>query len=147
MSGAALPAYGMQLFVGGTTDADYVRVEGLREIKPPMRVNQNIKDVSEHKIPADSGYGFVDKMPVPIVDTGEVTGKLNRKQAGTGQAAMLASKADNAAGNPHYFKVLYPAGDGLKFQGFLTKWEEDTPTDGEQAISFTISVTGGLTDI
>jgi hypothetical protein len=142
MANPAKPAYGMKLFVGGTQapPADpVVRVNGVTEIKPPMRVNTEVKDTTEHLDAADPDHGSRQFMKVPVTDHGEVSGKLNRQAADAGQIAMLATDAQTA---PVYWQVFYPDDTGLQFRGYLTKWDEETPIDGQQAVSFTIKVTG-----
>ncbi len=141
----AKSAYGMKLYIGGLAPTDaYTRVLGLQELDSPAVLNFGVKEIVEHKVPGDPGFGFADKLAIPVTTIDAIKVKLTWDDADPGQLAMLASEDDTRSSAPHYFKVLRRDDTGWVFRGYVTKWMPKNAAKEEISIDAEIEVYGGL---
>lgn len=140
MTTAAKTAFGAELWmvVGGGTLA---KVAEVRTINPPKRSRETL-DATTHDSPA----GAKEMIAAGTYDPGDVSGSINYIAGSPGDDAFIAAVTGDVL---YDFKIVAKSAAGtedMNFSGFVTEYgPDDMPTDGMQTASFSIKVSGPIT--
>lgn len=140
MTTAAKTNFGAELHMGAS-GGSLTKIAELISVNPPKRTRGTI-DVTTHDSPA----GAMEFITEGIYDPGEVTGQINYIAGSAGDDSMIAAVTDGVIRD---FKMVAKAATGteeLEFSGFVTNYGADEmPVTGKQVASFSIKVSGPIT--
>jgi len=141
MTVAAKKSFGAQLHMAADGVTPLVLVAELLTLQPPVLERATI-DVTTH----DSAAQAMEFITEGVYDPGEVSGQVHYIGDSTGDDAMIAALT---GGGLHDFKIVLKSGSGtidMTFSGFVTSYGPDgMEVTGKQTASFTIKVTGAVT--
>ena len=141
MTVAAKKSFGAQLHMAADGVTPLVLVAELLTLQPPVLERATI-DVTTH----DSAGQAMEFITEGVYDPGEVSGQLHYVAGSAGDDAMIAALT---GGGLYDFKVVLKAATGtedMAFSGYVTNYGPDAmETTGKQTASFTIKVTGPIT--
>lgn len=140
MTTAAKTSFGIELHMANS-GSSLAKIAELKTLNPPRQSRGTI-DATTH----DSSAGAREFLVEGVYDTGEVSGTMHYIAGSTGDDAMLAALT---SGTKQDVKIVMKAASGtedLTFAGFVTEYgPDDQPIEGVQMASFTIKVTGAIT--
>ena len=117
------------------------KIAELLSLQPPQWQRGTI-DATTHDSPGQAREFIVEG----VYDAGEITGQVNYIVGSAGDTAMLAAMTGGTLMN---CKCVLKAATGtydLTFQGFVTGYQPDNmEIDGKQTATFTVKVTGPVT--
>lgn len=117
------------------------KIAELLSLKPPGW-QRGTQDVTTH----DSAGQAREFIVEGVYDAGEISGQVHYIAGSTGDTAMLGAMTGGTLMN---CKCVLKAGTGtydLSFQGYVTAYEpDDMEIDGKQTASFTVKITGAVT--
>ena len=117
------------------------KVAELISLQPPQW-ERGTQDVTTHDSPSQAREFIVEG----VYDAGEISGQVHYIVGAAGDALMLGAMT---AGTLMNCKCVLKAATGtydLSFQGYVTAYQpDDMEVDGKQTASFTIKITGAVT--
>lgn len=117
------------------------RVAELLTLQPP-RLQRGTQDVTTH----DSVGQAREFITEGVYDPGEISGKVHYIAGSTGDTAMLSAFTSGTVLNCRCVLKGAAGTQDLSFQGFFTDYgPDDMEVDGKQTASFTIKITGAVT--
>lgn len=141
MTTAAKTTFGTKLFLAAAPTAPTTLLPELLSLTPPAAARDMI-DVTTHDSPAGAEEVIVEGTYNP----GEISGQMHYIAGAAGDVLMLGAVT---AGTLMNFKVQVKGATGTfdrTGSGYVTEYSiDDMPVKGKQAASFTIKVTGAVT--
>jgi hypothetical protein len=140
MTTSAKTNFGAAIWMAADGVTPLVKVAELINVTPPTRSREMI-DATTH----DSASAAQEFIAEGIYDPGEVTGQINYIAGSAGDDAFITAVT---GGGLHDFKIVAKASTGtedITFSGYVTSYGvDDLPTNGKQTASFTIKVSGAI---
>ncbi len=141
MTVAAKKSFGAQLLMAADGVTPLVLVAELLTLQPPVLERATI-DVTTH----DSAGQAMEFITEGIYDPGEVSGQVHYIAGSAGDDAMITALT---GGGLHDFEIVLKAASSTEdqtFSGYVTSYGPDQmEINGKQTASFTIKVTGAIT--
>lgn len=142
MTVAAKTAFGNSLWMAPDGSA-VVKIAELISLNPP-KLSRDTMDVTTHDSPA----GAQEVIAAGTYSPGEISGQIHYIAGSPGDDAMLAAMT---GGGLHDFKIVVKSGAGTEDQtcsGYVTEYgPDDMAPDGKQTASFSIKVSGPITQV
>lgn len=140
MTTAAKTSFGAEFWMG-PSGGMLVKVAELLTVNPPKRSRQ-LEDATTH----DSAEGAQEFIAQGIYDPGEITGQTHYIAGSAGDDAMIAAVTDGVIRDWKIVAKSASDTEDMEGSGFVTEYGPDElPVQGKQAASWTIKVSGPIT--